>query len=87
LINKINILVKPQWLEARLDQTCRHRSFFNSHQAFHPLELNQALTELATELTNRDTPHRFQDKLEIESLIYQILFHATQQMPQDFCPQ
>ncbi|EGQ8164091.1 helix-turn-helix transcriptional regulator [Vibrio parahaemolyticus] len=86
-INKINILVKPQWLESRSEESCCSTAFFETHQAFYHLELNQALTELATELTNRDTPHRFQDKLEIESLIYQILFHATQQMPQDFCPQ
>ncbi|HHX8466011.1 AraC family transcriptional regulator [Vibrio sp. T9] len=84
LINKINILVKPQWLEARLDQTCRHRSFFNSHQAFHPLELNQALCELAETLTSRESPQEFQDKLEVESLIYQILHQATEQIPKNF---
>ncbi|WP_337160958.1 AraC family transcriptional regulator [Vibrio alginolyticus] len=84
LINKINILVKPQWLEARLEQNCSHRAFFNSHQAFQQLELNQTLCELAETLTNRETPQEFQEKLEVESLIYQILHQATKQIPKNF---
>lgn len=84
LINKINILVKPQWLEARLEQNCSHRAFFNSHQAFQQLELNQTLCELADTLTNRETPQEFQEKLEVESLIYQILHQVTKQIPKNF---
>ncbi len=84
LINKINILVKPQWLEARLEQNCSHRAFFNSHQAFQQLEPNQTLCELAETLTNRETPQEFQEKLEVESLIYQILHQATKQIPKNF---
>ncbi|ELA7315127.1 helix-turn-helix domain-containing protein [Vibrio alginolyticus] len=84
LINKINILVKPQWLEVRLEQNCSHRAFFNSHQAFQQLELNQTLCELAETLTNRETPQEFQEKLEVESLIYQILHQATKQIPKNF---
>ncbi|EHK9547450.1 MULTISPECIES: helix-turn-helix domain-containing protein [Vibrio] len=84
LINKINILVKPQWLEARLEQNCSHRAFFNSHQAFQQLELTQTLCELAETLTNIETPQEFQEKLEVESLIYQILHQATKQIPKNF---
>ncbi|ELA9081379.1 helix-turn-helix domain-containing protein [Vibrio alginolyticus] len=84
LINKINILVKPQWLEARLEQNCSHQAFFNSHQAFQQLELNQTLCELADTLTNRETPQEFQEKLEVESLIYQILHQVTKQIPKNF---
>ena len=80
-VNKINILVKPQWLAQRLNDSCETSNFFHSHEAFYSLEVCPMLTELVSTLLRSGTPRNLQTKIGIESLIYQILSNVLQQMP------
>ncbi|ANQ19249.1 helix-turn-helix transcriptional regulator [Vibrio natriegens] len=80
-VNKINFLVKPQWLAQRLNDSCETSNFFHSHEAFYSLEVCPMLTELVSTLLRSGTPRNLQTKIGIESLIYQILSNVLQQMP------
>ncbi|EKO3838052.1 helix-turn-helix transcriptional regulator [Vibrio harveyi] len=84
-MNKINILIKPPWLESRMARNCGHKRFIETHQAFYTLELNETLIELARSLTQRESPTNMKDRIEVESLIYQVLSHSIGQMPDDYC--
>ncbi|MEZ9520100.1 helix-turn-helix transcriptional regulator [Vibrio splendidus] len=86
-INKINILVKPQWVEPRLSDHCSSKSFLDSHKAFYELELNPDIIQLTNILTSQATPTNFQDKLIVETLTQQLLAQTLSQMPIQCCQQ
>lgn len=84
-MNKINILIKPPWLESRMAGHCGHKRFIETHQAFYTLELNETLIDLTRALTQHESPTNMKDRIEVESLIYQVLSHSIGQMPDDYC--
>ncbi|MFS1908144.1 helix-turn-helix transcriptional regulator [Vibrio lentus] len=86
-MNKINILVKPQWVEPRLSEHCTSKSFLDSHKAFYELELNPDIIRLTNTLTSQATPTNFQDKLVVETLTQQLLAQTLSQMPIQCCQQ
>ncbi|MDH5917484.1 AraC family transcriptional regulator [Vibrio splendidus] len=86
-MNKINILVKPQWVEPRLSEHCTSKSFLDSHKAFYDLQINADIIQLTNRLTSQATPTNFQDKLVVETLTQQLLAQALSQMPIQCCQQ
>ncbi|KAA8677616.1 helix-turn-helix domain-containing protein [Vibrio gigantis] len=86
-MNKVNILVKPQWVEPRLSDHCSSKSFLDSHKAFYELELNPDIIRLTNTLTSQATPTNFQDKLVVETLTQQLLALTLSQMPIQCCQQ
>lgn len=84
-MNKINILVKPQWVEPRLSDHCSSKSFLDSHKAFYELELNPDIIQLTNRLTSQATPTNFQDKLVVETLTQQLIAQTLSQMPIQCC--
>ncbi len=84
-MNKINILVKPQWVEPRLSDHCSNKSFLDSHKAFYELELNPDIIQLTNRLTSQATPTNFQDKLVVETLTQQLIAQTLSQMPIQCC--
>ncbi|MEZ9071615.1 helix-turn-helix transcriptional regulator [Vibrio splendidus] len=86
-MNKVNILVKPQWVEPRLSDHCSSKSFLDSHKAFYELELNPEIIQLTNTLTSQATPTSFQDKLVVETLTQQLLAQTLSQMPIQCCQQ
>ncbi len=86
-MNKVNILVKPQWVEPRLSDHCSSKSFLDSHKAFYELELNPDIIQLTNKLTSQATPTNFQDKLIVETLTQQLLAQTLSQMPIQCCQQ
>ncbi|PTP83815.1 AraC family transcriptional regulator [Vibrio splendidus] len=86
-INKINILVKPQWVEPRLSDHCSSKSFLDSHKAFYNVKINADIIQLTNALTSQATPTNFQDKLVVETLTQQLLAKTLSQMPIQCCQQ
>ncbi|WP_368085006.1 helix-turn-helix transcriptional regulator [Vibrio splendidus] len=86
-INKINILVKPQWVEPRLSDHCSSKSFLDSHKAFYNVKINADIIQLTNILTSQATPTNFQDKLVVETLTQQLLAQTLSQMPIQCCQQ
>ncbi|WP_019350836.1 AraC family transcriptional regulator [Vibrio splendidus] len=86
-INKINILVKPQWVEPRLSDHCSSKSFLDSHKAFYNVKINADIIQLTNALTSQATPTNFQDKLVVETLTQQLLAQTLSQMPIQCCHQ
>ncbi|PME63149.1 AraC family transcriptional regulator [Vibrio lentus] len=86
-MNKINILVKPQWVEPRLSEHCTSKSFLDSHKAFYDLQVNTDIIQLTNRLTSQATPTNFQDKLVVETLTQQLLALTLSQMPIQCCQQ
>ncbi|MFA0487907.1 helix-turn-helix domain-containing protein [Vibrio splendidus] len=86
-MNKINILVKPQWVEPRLSEHCTSKSFLDSHKAFYDLQINADIIQLTNRLTSQATPTNFQDKLVVETLTQQLLAQTLSQMPIQCCQQ
>jgi len=86
-INKINILVKPQWVEPRLSDHCSSKSFLDSHKAFYNVKINADIIQLTNALTSQATPTNFQDKLVVETLTQQLLAQTLSQMPIQCCQQ
>ncbi|MGF1847767.1 helix-turn-helix transcriptional regulator [Vibrio lentus] len=86
-MNKINILVKPQWVEPRLSEHCTSKSFLDSHKAFYDLQINADIIQLTNRLTSQATPTDFQDKLVVETLTQQLLAQTLSQMPIQCCQQ
>ncbi|PTQ16895.1 AraC family transcriptional regulator [Vibrio splendidus] len=86
-INKINILVKPQWVEPRLSDHCSSKSFLDSHKAFYNVKINTDIIQLTNALTSQATPTNFQDKLVVETLTQQLLAKTLSQMPIQCCQQ
>ncbi|MFS1947671.1 helix-turn-helix transcriptional regulator [Vibrio lentus] len=86
-MNKINILVKPQWVEPRLSEHCTSKSFLDSHKAFYDLQVNTDIIQLTNRLTSQATPTNFQDKLVVETLTQQLLAQTLSQMPIQCCQQ
>ncbi|ULN65984.1 AraC family transcriptional regulator [Vibrio gigantis] len=86
-MNKVNILVKPQWVEPRLSDHGSSKSFLDSHKAFYELELNPDIIRLTNTLTSQATPTNFQDKLVVETLTQQLLALTLSQMPIQCCQQ
>ncbi|MFS1891684.1 AraC family transcriptional regulator [Vibrio lentus] len=86
-INKINILVKPQWVEPRLSDHCSSKSFLDSHKAFYNVKINADIIQLTNTLTSQATPTNFQDKLIVETLTQQLLAQTLSQMPIQCCQQ
>ncbi|OBS92782.1 AraC family transcriptional regulator [Vibrio tasmaniensis] len=86
-MNKINILVKPQWVEPRLSEHCTSKSFLDSHKAFYDLQINADIIQLTNRLTSQATPTDFQDKLIVETLTQQLLAQTLSQMPIQCCQQ
>ncbi|MEZ9722713.1 helix-turn-helix transcriptional regulator [Vibrio splendidus] len=86
-MNKINILVKPQWVEPRLSEHCTSKSFLDSHKAFYDLQINTDIIQLTNRLTSQATPTNFQDKLVVETLTQQLLAQTLSQMPIQCCQQ
>ncbi|MFS1463257.1 helix-turn-helix domain-containing protein [Vibrio lentus] len=86
-MNKINILVKPQWVKPRLSGHCTSKSFLDSHKAFYDLQINADIIQLTNRLTSQATPTNFQDKLVVETLTQQLLAQALSQMPIQCCQQ
>ncbi|MEZ9448397.1 helix-turn-helix transcriptional regulator [Vibrio splendidus] len=86
-MNKINILVKPQWVEPRLSDHCSSKSFLDSHKAFYNVKINADIIQLTNVLTNQATPTNFQDKLVVETLTQQLLAQTLSQMPIQCCHQ
>ncbi len=84
-INKINILVKPQWVETRLSDHCSSKSFLDSHKAFYNVKINADIIQLTNALTSQATPTNFQDKLVVETLTQQLLAQTLSQMPIQCC--
>ncbi|MEZ8501504.1 helix-turn-helix transcriptional regulator [Vibrio splendidus] len=84
-INKINILVKPQWVEPRLSDHCSSKSFLDSHKAFYNVKINADIIQLTNALTSQATPTNFQDKLVVETLTQQLLAKTLSQMPIQCC--
>ncbi|MFA0011832.1 helix-turn-helix transcriptional regulator [Vibrio lentus] len=84
-MNKVNILVKPQWIEPRLSDHCSSKSFLDSHKAFYELELNPDIIQLTNRLTSQATPTNFQDKLVVETLTQQLIAQTLSQMPIQCC--
>ncbi len=84
-INKINILVKPQWVEPRLSDHCSSKSFLDSHKAFYNVKINADIIQLTNALTSQATPTNFQDKLVVETLTQQLLAQTLSQMPIQCC--
>ncbi len=84
-LNKINILVKPQWLEARMNEDCTSREFIKSHTANYPLEITEQIFQLAQTLTTSSTPDDFHQKLHIEALTQQLLASSLSQLPLSCC--
>ncbi len=62
-MNKINILVKPQWVTPRLSSHCSSKSFLDSHKAFYDVQFNAASIQLANTLTSQATPANFKTSL------------------------
>lgn len=86
-MNKINILVKPQWVKPRLSDHCSSKSFLDSHKAFYGVQINADIIQLANTLTSQATPTNFQDKLAVETLTQQLLAQTLSQMPIQCCQQ
>ncbi|WP_135455198.1 helix-turn-helix transcriptional regulator [Vibrio echinoideorum] len=86
-INKINILIKPQWVEPRTSDHCSSKSFLDSHKAFYDLQINADIVQLTSSLTSQATPINFQDKLVVETLTQQLLSQTLSQMPIQCCQQ
>ncbi|MDH5914411.1 AraC family transcriptional regulator [Vibrio splendidus] len=86
-MNKINILVKPQWVEPRLSDHCSSKSFLDSHKAFYNVKINADIIQLTNALTSQATPTNFQDKLVVETLTQQLLAQTLSQMPIQCCQQ
>lgn len=86
-INKINILIKPQWVEPRISDHCSSKSFLDSHKAFYDLQINADIVQLTRSLTSQATPINFQDKLVVETLTQQLLAQTLSQMPIQCCHQ
>ncbi|WGS63487.1 helix-turn-helix transcriptional regulator [Vibrio lentus] len=86
-MNKINILVKPQWVKPRLSEHCTSKSFLDSHKAFYDLQINADIIQLTNRLTSQATPTNFQDKLVVETLTQQLLAQTLSQMPIQCCQQ
>ncbi|OED66114.1 AraC family transcriptional regulator [Vibrio splendidus ZS-139] len=86
-INKINILIKPQWVEPRISDHCSSKSFLDSHKAFYDLQINADIVQLTSSLTSQATPINFQDKLVVETLTQQLLSQTLSQMPIQCCQQ
>ncbi|WP_116871454.1 helix-turn-helix domain-containing protein [Vibrio splendidus] len=84
-MNKINILVKPQWVTPRLSDHCSSKSFLDSHKAFYDVQFNADIIQLANTLTSQATPANFQDKLVVETLTQQLLAQTLSQMPIQCC--
>ncbi len=84
-MNKINILVKPQWVKPRLSDHCSSKSFLDSHKAFYDVQFNTDIIQLANTLTSQATPTNFQDKLVVETLTQQLLAQTLSQMPIQCC--
>ncbi len=84
-MNKINILVKPHWIEPRLSDHCSSKPFLDSHKAFYELELNPDIIQLTNRLTSQATPTNFQDKLVVETLTQQLIAQTLSQMPIQCC--
>ncbi|MCY9824563.1 helix-turn-helix domain-containing protein [Vibrio chagasii] len=84
-MNKINILVKPQWVKPRLSDHCSSKSFLDSHKAFYNVQFNADIIQLANTLTSQATPTNFQDKLVVETLTQQLLAQTLSQMPIQCC--
>ncbi|MFA0055636.1 helix-turn-helix transcriptional regulator [Vibrio echinoideorum] len=86
-INKVNILIKPQWVEPRISDHCSSKSFLDSHKAFYDLQINADIVQLTSSLTSQATPINFQDKLVVETLTQQLLSQTLSQMPIQCCQQ
>ncbi|MDD1829408.1 AraC family transcriptional regulator [Photobacterium sp. ZSDE20] len=84
-MNKINILVKPQWVKPRLSDHCSSKSFLDSHKAFYDVQFNADIIQLANTLTGQATPTNFQDKLVVETQTQQLLAQTLSQMPIQCC--
>lgn len=84
-MNKINILVKPQWIKTRLSDHCSSKSFLDSHKACYEIQINPDIIQLASTLTSQATPTNFQDKLMVETLTQQLLAQTLSQMPLQCC--
>ncbi|MFZ3407004.1 helix-turn-helix domain-containing protein [Vibrio chagasii] len=84
-MNKINILVKPQWIKTRLSDHCSSKSFLDSHKACYDIQINTDIIQLASTLTSQATPTNFQDKLMVETLTQQLLAQTLSQMPLQCC--
>ncbi|MBA5763272.1 helix-turn-helix transcriptional regulator [Vibrio sp. 404] len=80
---KVNILIKPKWLQSRMNGNDRGNLFLDIHQAFYRLELHQPLIDLVNTLAHRESPKILKDKVEIESLTSQILAYVLAQLPED----
>lgn len=83
VVNKINVLIKPKWLAARLTDNCHHYAFLQHHQAFYDLDINPNLISLTSKVASLQ-PHNFAEKIELESLIAQLIHHACIQLPDNF---
>ncbi|WP_261904211.1 AraC family transcriptional regulator [Vibrio fortis] len=84
-LNKINILVKPQWLEARMNEGCTSRNFIKTHTANYHLNITDKILDLAQQLTTSSTPDDFHQKLHIEALTQQLLANSLSQLPLSCC--
>ncbi|WP_045389044.1 AraC family transcriptional regulator [Vibrio rotiferianus] len=84
-MNKINIAIKPAWLESRIEGSIDHQRFIETHNAFYQLKLNSAVIDLLHTLSRREPPVNVKERLEVESLIYQVVTYAIGQMPDEYC--
>ncbi len=83
VVNKINILIKPQWLSSRLKDDIHPQSFFQTHQAFFELNLDPDLIALAQQIASVQ-PTQFMEKIAIESQLTQLIYQACLQLPHQY---
>lgn len=80
-VSKVNIVVKPQWIAARMGDCCSEKYFTDVHKAFYRLKLSKEIFQLAQTLIHTPTPTLFSERVNVESLTHQIISLALSQMP------
>lgn len=80
-VSKINILIKPTWLQERTSEQHSVEDFLATNKSHFSLTFNSHLTHLLQEVLRKHNPISLLEKIEVESLIHQIIVECLKQVP------
>ncbi|ROV58298.1 AraC family transcriptional regulator [Vibrio ponticus] len=81
-VSKINILIKPNWLQERYCGQNSLEDFLAIDKSHFELIFDSRLTDLLEEVLSNQKPDSLLEKIEIESLVQQIIVACLKQVPE-----